>query len=66
MRRLEYVVIPLLMNSNNVAQDLSVAALTKGLGIEGEHTSMTQIRMSTLDYIYMAVCAAPLCAFIIL
>ncbi len=66
MRRLEYVVIPLLMNSNNVAQDLSVAALTKGLGIEWEHTSMTQIRMSTLDYIYMAVCAAPLCAFIIL
>lgn len=64
MRRLEYVVIPLLMNSNNVAQDLSVAALTKGLGMEGEHTSMTQIRMRAVDYIYMAVCAAPLCAYI--
>ena len=29
---LEYILIPLLMNATNVAQDLSVAALTKGLG----------------------------------
>lgn len=56
LKRLEYVVIPLLMNSNNVAQDLSVAALTKGLGIEGKHTSMTQIRMRLVDYFYMLVC----------
>ena len=26
---LEYILMPLLMNSNNVAQDLSVAAMTK-------------------------------------
>lgn len=66
MKRLEYVVIPLLMNSNNVAQDLSVAALTKGLGMEGEHTSMTQIRMRAVDYMYMVVCAVPLCVFVVM
>lgn len=65
MRKLEYVVIPLLMNSNNVAQDLSVAALTKGLGIEGEHTSMVQIRMRAYDYIYMCACTLPLCLYMV-
>lgn len=65
MRKLEYVVIPLLMNSNNVAQDLSVAALTKGLGRYGTHTSMTQIGMGIFDYLYMLICTAPLCLYII-
>ncbi len=30
---LEYILIPLLMNATNVAQDLSVAALTRGSGV---------------------------------
>ena len=57
---LEYILMPLLMNSNNVAQDLSVAALTKGIGLPGEHTCLTQIRMTALDWSYMAVCTIPL------
>ena len=65
MKKLEYVVIPLLMNSNNVAQDLSVAALTKGLGIEGKHTSVTRIRMGVFDYAYMLMCTMPLCLYVI-
>ncbi len=60
MRSLEYVVIPLLMNSNNVAQDLSVAALTKGLGIQSEHTSLTEIRFGFPDGLYMALSTLPL------
>ena len=31
MKTLEYIIIPLLMNGNNVSQDLSIAALLKGL-----------------------------------
>lgn len=57
---LEYVLVPLLMNAANVAQDLSVAALTKGLGRPGPHTSRTDIRLTWLDWSYMAVCALPL------
>lgn len=61
---LEYILMPLLMNSNNVAQDLSVAALTKGIGLSGAHTCMTEIRMTALDWAYMVVCTVPLAAFI--
>ncbi|MBT1173411.1 energy-coupling factor transporter transmembrane protein EcfT [Bifidobacterium sp. MA2] len=59
-RSLEYVVVPLLMNATNVAQDLSVAALTKGLGRDGVHTSRTTIRMRAADWLAMAACTLPL------
>ena len=57
---LEYILIPLLMNATNVTQDLSVAALTKGLGREGEHTSRTLIRMTVVDWLVMIVVTLPL------
>ncbi|MBT1170123.1 energy-coupling factor transporter transmembrane protein EcfT [Bifidobacterium sp. SO4] len=57
---LEYILIPLLMNATTVAQDLSVAALTKGLGREGEHTSRTLIRLRAVDWLAMVAAAIPL------
>ena len=60
MRSLEYVIIPLLMNSSNVAQDLSVAALTKGLGIPNEHTSLAELHFRIFDGVYMVLCTIPL------
>ncbi|WP_241519535.1 energy-coupling factor transporter transmembrane component T [Bifidobacterium callitrichidarum] len=57
---LEYILIPLLMNATTVAQDLSVAALTKGLGREGEHTSRTPIRMRAVDWLAMVAVMIPL------
>ena len=48
------------MNATNVAQDLSVAALTKGLGREGEHTPHTKIRMTVIDWLVMIVVTVPL------
>ncbi|WP_169240893.1 energy-coupling factor transporter transmembrane component T [Bifidobacterium olomucense] len=57
---LEYILIPLLMNATNVAQDLSVAALTKGLGRKGEHTSRTVIRMRIVDWLMMIAMMVPL------
>ena len=50
---LEYILIPLLMNA-------TVAALTKGLGREGEHTSRTLIRMTVVDWLVMIVVTLPL------
>lgn len=64
MQSLEYILIPLLMNSNNVAQDLSVAALTKGISLPGEHTSLTQIHFSWYDALVMVLCTLPLAASI--
>lgn len=59
-RALEYVMIPLLMNATIVSQDLSVAALTKGLGMPGVHTSMVDVRMRWFDWAAMVVYAVPL------
>lgn len=64
MQSLEYILIPLLMNSNNVAQDLSVAALTKGIGLPGQHTSMVELKMTVLDWSYMVICTLPFAAFL--
>ncbi|OZG61845.1 cobalt ABC transporter permease [Bifidobacterium hapali] len=60
VQSLEFILVPLLMNATIVSRDLSVAALTKGLGIAGEHTCMTTIRMRWFDWGYMAVCTVPL------
>ena len=58
MQSLEYILMPLLMNGNNVAQDLSVAALTKGIGLPGTHTCMTELHLTVWDFIYGTVYAA--------
>ncbi len=60
---LEYILIPLLMNSNNVAQDLSVAAMTKGISLPGRHTSMVEIQMKAVDWCCMAAAALPFLLF---
>lgn len=60
LQALEYILIPLLMNSNNVAQDLSVAALTKGIGLPGEHTSMIEIHFGAADALVCIACTIPL------
>ena len=51
------------MNSNNVAQDLSVAAMTKGISLPGQHTSMVELRMKWYDWGYMAACTVPFLLF---
>ena len=53
------IMMPLLMNSNNVAQDLSVAAMTKGLSLPGKHTSMVELKMTIKDWNCMLTCTLP-------
>lgn len=62
MQSLEYILMPLLMNGNNVAQDLSVAALTKGIGLPSQHTRMTELHLTVWDFFYPALCILPLLA----
>lgn len=52
--------MPLLMNGNNVAQDLSVAALTKGIGLPGRHTSMIELCPKAADILYPLLCTLPM------
>lgn len=64
VQSLEYILMPLLMNSNNVAQDLSVAAMTKGISLPGQHTSMIELRMTWVDWLYMLICTLPFLLFL--
>ena len=63
-RTLEYILIPLLMNSSSVAQDLSVAALTKGISIPGRHTCMSELRVTWLDWFWAVLCTVPVVLFL--
>lgn len=56
----EYILIPLLMNASQVAQDLTISALTKGLGMAGKHTSLVELKMRTLDYAYIIIALIPI------
>lgn len=56
---LDRTLVPLLMNAVTVAQDLTVAALTKGLGTDGPVTSLVQLRLRLRDVVAMALCAVP-------
>lgn len=56
----EYILIPLLMNASQVAQDLTISALTKGLGMPGKHTSLVELKMRTLDYAYIIIALIPI------
>lgn len=56
----EYILIPLLMNASQVAQDLTISALTKGLGMPGKHTSLVELKMRTLDYTYILIALIPI------
>ena len=64
LEALEYILIPLLMNSNNVAQDLSVAAMTKGISLPGQHSSMVELKCKWYDWAYMLACTMPFVLFL--
>ncbi len=60
---LEYILIPLLMNSENVASDLTAAALTRGISLPGKHTCLTQIQMKAADWCVMVLALVPFVLF---
>lgn len=63
LQSLEYILIPLLMNGNNVAQDLSISSMTKGIGLTGKHTCVNEIKMTGWDWFYIILCMIPLVLF---
>lgn len=60
----EYIFVPLLINSTQVAEDLTISALTKGLSSPGKHTSFVQLQMTNYDYIYFVITFLPLTLYI--
>lgn len=59
VKTLEYVLIPLLMNATQVAEDLTISALTKGLNLPGKHTSIISLKWGALDWLFAALAFLP-------
>jgi len=60
LQTLEFILIPLLMNATQVAEDLTVSALTKGLSLPGEHTSIVRLQLTNYDWLYIVLAFLPL------
>ena len=45
--------MPILKQVDYTAQELSAAALVRGLGYEGQHTSVISIKLKVQDYLLL-------------
>lgn len=61
----EYRLVPLMMCSVRIGEELSAAALTRGLGAPNKRTTISEIGFHPLDVIVGAVCLACLVGFIL-
>ncbi|WDV46669.1 energy-coupling factor transporter transmembrane component T [Clostridiaceae bacterium M8S5] len=52
---IEYILVPLLMSSMKIANDLSAASLSRGLDSDGYRTCIKQIKFGLLDYLILVV-----------
>lgn len=55
---MEYVLVPLLSSSVRIGEELTAAALSRGLGSVKERSNLCQVRLNTLDYLIMACSVA--------
>ena len=58
MQMLEYRLIPLLMSCMNISEELSAAALTRGLGSGRKRSSIVELRFRWLDVLCFGICIA--------
>lgn len=63
---IEHIMVPLLMSAVNVSEELSAAALCRGLDNPGAHTSLVQVKFRLLDIIVWVVTGSLAVAAIIL
>lgn len=59
LQSLEYLIVPLLLDAVKVSEDLTVSALTKGIGMPIKRTSFYQISFQTQDIVYVGVTLLP-------
>lgn len=51
----EHVIVPVMMSAVNVSDELSAAALCRGINRPGEHTCLRDARMSSVDWAVVIV-----------
>ncbi len=62
---IEYRMIPLLFSCVNIGDELSAAAITRGLGGKGKRTSVVVLELQWLDYLLLAVFSVAFLLFVI-
>lgn len=58
-KMIEYRMIPLLVCSARIGEELNAAAITRGLGGDVKRTNVCQIGFHIQDYVFILVCAVP-------
>ena len=64
-KMLEYRIVPLIVSCVKIGDDLSAAALTRGLGAPIRRTNICRIGFGVWDVLAMAVCAAGMILFLL-
>jgi len=65
VKRMEYELVPVMMSTVRIADELSQAALTKGLGGNVRRTHICEVGLRIHDYILLALLAAVLVLFVV-
>lgn len=66
LKMVEYRMIPLLFSCVNIGEELSAAAITRGLGGEVKRSSVVELKLGSSDYFLMAFLAAATVLFVVL
>ena len=65
LRMFEFRMIPLLFSCVNIGEELSAAAITRGLGGETKRSSVVVLRLGVFDYLLMTFLTAATVIFIV-
>ena len=64
-RMVEYRMIPLMFSCVNIGNELSAAAITRGLGGKVKRTSVEELKMGVADYLLVALFTATAVIFLV-
>ncbi len=65
MKYIEYVLVPIMMSTVRIADELSAASLTKGLSAGGRRTHICHIKFGLADWLMTAVSAVMIVLFFV-
>ena len=62
---IEYVLVPIMMSTVRIADELSAASLTKGLSAGGRRTHICRIRLNALDILMISASFVMIVLFLV-
>lgn len=65
LKMFEFRMIPLLFSCVNIGEELSAAAITRGLGGEIKRSSIVELRLGVFDYLLMTFLTAATVVFVV-